>query len=281
MRDELPHLYPIVVRYQKVPKGFILAAAEEYFDLYMTAYLFIFTLVVISVLESQISNEDLVLIIILSVCVGVFVTGTLFYWFRSSRLTGLTAVARIKRSIKFSILALTQSCGSILIYATPYILITTIDAGKEAHWPLVTLVFVLFMHCIAHLSVRSYIQTAAILTVPMILVWCIPFGPSIFGAMTLRLLGIGGGVPRTITLLEKGVEGSQPVVKTVHGCVLIAAGSQVVLHPENNPSACTVPALLSGASMNSLQWKVDIYPQSEVIKESRLSPSLPPQKDQK
>jgi hypothetical protein len=98
-------------------------------------------------------------------------------------------------------------------------------------------------------------------------------GLSSFGAISLRMLGIGGGIPCEITLRTFDPSSGQRVVSVERGCLLITTGNEVALHPAKNAvaGACALAQVLGHRNDTASRWSVDIYPQSEIVKISILT----------
>ena len=84
---------------------------------------------------------------------------------------------------------------------------------------------------------------------------------------------IGGGIPCDVVVRTFDPSNSALVVSVERGCLLIATGNEIALHPAKDAgrSGCTLAQVVGHQDNEASRWDVDIYPQSAIVKMSILT----------
>ena len=179
---------------------------------------------------------------------------------------------RFRESLVFAAQSCLQSVVTLLLLI-PYISVM----GALGQWQdprgIALLIVILVVHFLANIGRIGRVKSGAACMV-MLLFFLLQTGSvSSFGAISLRWLGIGGGIPCDITLRTFDPPSGQPVVNVERGCLLMTTGNEVALHPDKNAAAgaCALGQVLGHKNDTASPWSVDIYPQSEIVKISILT----------
>lgn len=118
---------------------------------------------------------------------------------------------------------------------------------------------------------------------PVLLLMCLFLGtiyaPSHVGAFSLRFLGLGGGIPISVTFRSMQSQGVQSSLSPVEGCLIFNSGNSVIIQEMVGPSLdkCIVPFTVSSRDYKipSMFESVKLYPGAEVRVISKPNPSHP------
>ena len=69
--------------------------------------------------------------------------------------------------------------------------------------------------------------------------------PSDVGAIVLRFLGVGGGIPTSILLHTPSPASNNDGLEAVRGCLVLSTASQLMIIPTDHMSDCELPQLLN------------------------------------
>ena len=102
------------------------------------------------------------------------------------------------------------------------------------------------------------------------------YAPSYFGGLSLRILGIGGGIP--ISLITKTMPpGSKDMIASVkRGCLVLKTATEIVVKPDDKPTPEKCHLQLFPSSDDESQSRptvfnqVEVYPFSQIIQIDRL-----------
>ena len=109
-------------------------------------------------------------------------------------------------------------------------------------------------------------KSCSCLSALLLLIAFMALKPDNLGGVTLRLLGVGGGIPISVTL--KDVRPSDSPVLTVRGCLILETGSQFAIHETQNPADCHSSAVSANRSAPPRPTfaGVDVYPMTDVVR---------------
>lgn len=137
--------------------------------------------------------------------------------------------------------------------------------GRIVTWS----VFLLFMIVtyLALTSIRARFERLPILMTAglcMALAWY----PSFFSKRTLHVLGIGGGILIEILLRTMNPQEVNVVARLVHGCLILNAGSRVIIQPMNAPTAdaCSRELPSGEVSYANMYIGIEVFSSSDIIK---------------
>ena len=102
------------------------------------------------------------------------------------------------------------------------------------------------------------------------------YAPGYAGGLALRVLGIGGGIPISLTIMTIQPGTQETVARTKTGCLIIKSGSEVIIKTTDNvaPKTCN-PSIFANLSMESASRiqmfsQVEVFPTSQVIQINKL-----------
>ena len=101
--------------------------------------------------------------------------------------------------------------------------------------------------------------------------------PSSIGAGTLRMLGVGGGMP--VSILLAPLPGTKPDVEMLETrCLILNSGSQMILRPRTGPESVScadsrAPFLAKSSPLPGIFSSVDIVPTARVLEIVPLMPT--------
>ena len=138
------------------------------------------------------------------------------------------------------------------------------------------LVAIFIVYLSSNISRLAPQTTIAVSVLMLFLIISIPLGLPMYGGLSLRMLGIGGGIAREVTLRSYDAGNGHPVIKTVSGCLLIRTGDEIAIHPTSRPKDCQLTQFLHDSFTNRDRWDVEVYPASTIVEiRMLLSPSPP------
>lgn len=202
---------------------------------------------------------------------GTVVSAGLFYLFKStSRPTFFYSGDRLHRSITFAVLTSVDSLLTLWLLVIYIVAIEELVRWEDQHG-IVLLTLILVTHAFANLSPlergKTVMGCAAIHF--FVLSWAGGF--PMYGAASLRVLGIGGGLPREIALRTIDAGSGTSVIKVITGCLLLRAGGEVAIHPESDPKSCTLSYVLHHDDTSQKPpWRVDTYSDVDILRLSTL-----------
>lgn len=91
------------------------------------------------------------------------------------------------------------------------------------------------------------------------------YAPGYAGRLALRILGIGGGVPISVTV-KTILPGTQDIVATVKtGCLIVKSGSELMIKNVSNatPELCNPPIFAALGQENA--DRIQMFPEVEVL----------------
>ena len=120
-----------------------------------------------------------------------------------------------------------------------------------------------------------------VLMVPAVSLCVAMFAPSYAGGIALRLLGIGGGFPISITVKSMPVGRQETVAVNKVGCLIIRSSSEIIVKTFDKRVPTVedcVPSLLpgiggSGPSPASMFSQVEVFPNSQLLQINKLAAS--------
>jgi hypothetical protein len=175
-------------------------------------------------------------------------------------------LAKAKLSLQFAFSSILASLLALfwipLAFAPIWPILSTTGTAKNDVWFLLILVF---MHFTANISRRGSVQTFFGLAGVLILLAFFTFGPSVLGAMTLRALGIGGGLPAEF-LIQQAEDGHQIDLEPVRGCLILMTAAQIILHRTGHKQDCNLDSSLwaeSGKEVPAFA-SAEVYLRSDV-----------------
>lgn len=91
------------------------------------------------------------------------------------------------------------------------------------------------------------------------------YAPSYAGGLALRVLGIGGGIPISVTVRTMLPGTQDTLAKSKTGCLIIKSGSEMILKPLDHPTSeiCNPPIFVTLLKTN--YDRIPMYSQVEVI----------------
>jgi len=173
----------------------------------------------------------------------------------------------IKNEVKFACFSLIGSFGSFfwlaISYSSVYFLLPERTSSPFQFTGL--LIFLIFFHFLANIGRVSSWKSLSVMAFALLIFLGLYVGPSFLGAITLRMFGIGGGIPKTI-IVKKGGNGSGPVtLETIQGCLIIMTGSQFTFYPTSVMGDCDLRSdLWSKAVAHPGSVSVKTYLRSDV-----------------
>jgi hypothetical protein len=193
-------------------------------------------------------------------------SGSLFYWLKARVPSDDVSDLRVKRSVKFASLAFAMSALST-VSLFGFIALTSLvgQAEDTRRFGLLVLGTVLVVHASANITRFGNVPVVTMFLCLLYIVISAPLGVSLYGGLSLRILGIGGGLPREVTLRTYEVTSGGPLIRTLNGCVLIKTGDEIAIHPTLSPSECQLTRVLHDSFANRSQWAVEVYPASMVV----------------
>lgn len=102
------------------------------------------------------------------------------------------------------------------------------------------------------------------------------FSGSGFSKKTLHFLGIGGGIPVEILLRTMEADRKEVIARLVPGCLILNAGSRVIIQPMADPteSACSRELSPEELKPGTMYQKVTVFSGSDIIKISGFTAEL-------
>lgn len=107
------------------------------------------------------------------------------------------------------------------------------------------------------------------------------YAPGYAGGLALRVLGIGGGIPISLTIKTMQPGTQETVAKTKTGCLIIKSGSEIIIRTTDNiaPKTCN-PSIFANISMESIGRiqmfsQVEVFPISQIIQINKLDAIKP------
>jgi hypothetical protein len=218
---------------------------------------------------------------VLVVTLGSLLAGTvanfgLIRWLRPNAPTDSPQEHRWYRIAMFALQGLFESTITIVTVIF-FLAITDLmgPPGNRKLYGMLILVTILVIHVSANISRFEPITTVCVWAVVSFTVLSLPLGVSMYGALTLRMLGVGGGIPREVTLRTIDPTSGSSVIMKTQGCVLIKTGDEIAIHPNAHFDECELARLLRDSSTDRDGWTVDAYPASQIIQISKVAyPSL-------
>ncbi len=102
------------------------------------------------------------------------------------------------------------------------------------------------------------------------------YAPAYAGGLALRVLGIGGGIPISVTIKTMQPGTQETVAKIKTGCLIIKSGSEIIIRTTDNmaPKSCN-PSIFINPSMESagripMFSQVEVFPTSQIIQINKL-----------
>lgn len=194
-------------------------------------------------------------------------------------LLGTLLAALARRSVTFAFYSMIGSFISFvwLMFSLGILGVFT-SFERNSLWVFVGSVsFLLVCHLLANTSAQNTWVNVALMSMFMFYLSSFWLGPSVMGAMTLRGLGVGGGIPATFHL--KGAVAFNRHIKgrEFQGCLILLTSSQVVLrelhHPEGRLT-CSLGSLWHQVTPRTTFSHADIYLRSDVTRISSFDESL-------
>jgi hypothetical protein len=244
-------------------------ALLEYALVFPSFLIFWLCVAVGTVVNWQPSGWAFLIVFLSCLIAGVAVSGSGFYLLKSRVQSDDDSILRLMRSIRFASLALAESVLTLILLA--FFVVVSGEIGQEESprlYGLLTLLIVLCVHAMANTSRLRPMTTIIVLSFLLFWIISVPLGLSMYGALSLRWLGIGGGLAREITIRSYDTLTGNPIIKVVRGCVLIKTGDEIAIHPASSPSECQLSRFLH----NSIEpeWRVNVYPTSAIIETQSL-----------
>jgi hypothetical protein len=261
-------------RRRKRRRRFSAMASQEYLLIHAPFLSVWFLGVGMIIFNSQPSGMISFLLLIASFITGGAIATAFFYSFRSKTSDAGRAESDLTRTGKFA-LAAAEECAITIVSLLPYLGILYAMASAETRiFGVFLFVIILIAHYFANISRFRPAQTTLvcllILFMPIIM---ITSGTPLLVGAALRMLGIGGGIPREVTLLTTDPVSGKPAVRVIDGCLLLLTSDAISLHQVPNESgknsmqtACVLPRMLHDISDASDRWSVETYPASSVVR---------------
>jgi hypothetical protein len=230
---------------------------------------------VLTIFDLQLSGMIFFLLLIVSFFTGTATTTAFFHRFRSKTYDAVHAESDRIRTRKFT-LAVAKESAITVVSLFPYLAIMAAMGSAETRlFGVELLVIILVAHYIANISRFRPFQTAfaclVILSMPIMIT---PGTPLLVG-VALRMLGIGGGLAREVTLQTTDFVSGKQTVRVIDGCLLLSTSDAISLHPVHAAkedaaalmrTACVLPKMLHDISASPDRWSVETYPASSVIR---------------
>ena len=178
-------------------------------------------------------------------------------------------------SIRNAILGLLWS----LIVLLPIVHLSGIDRGPLGARGDICWLSLILMMAVLYAGLTSMLNQTSVVVGLVALVVLLPafLFPSSVGAGTLRLLGAGGGLPVSLLLAPPPGTVNQPAALE-HGCLILNAGSQVVLVPRDPavPVSCA-----DTQAPFSMKWRrvPPMFSSVELLPATRILAMRPPRSD--
>jgi hypothetical protein len=218
LRRETPHLRSHVIPFKWPKSGNVASrrrsigwnrARGRFLGLALLDYLLVFFPFVAlwvcmaagTVVGWQPSPITLLIATIGCLLVGAGASACLFYWLKVRGSSAAHSEAPGRRSLRFALLGLAES---LVTLATIMFFLALTDAVTQAEhaksFGMLVLGTILAAHLSANISRSEPATTVAVWMVVLFMVVSVPFGAPMYGALSLRMLGIGGGVGKEIPL---------------------------------------------------------------------------------
>ena len=116
-------------------------------------------------------------------------------------------------------------------------------------------------------SVKVRFERFPIIFIAAIIV-ALAWYPSFFSKRTLHFLGLGGGIPIEVLLRTMDPEETRVIARLVHGCLILNAGSRVIIQPMVAPTTdtCSREPSLDDLSYATMYKGVEVFSGSDIIK---------------
>ena len=117
------------------------------------------------------------------------------------------------------------------------------------------------------ISKRIFLFIAIIILVAL-------FSGSAFSKKTLHFMGIGGGIPVEILYRTVAVGGKGAIAQKITGCLILNAGSRVIIQPMTNPTESTCSRMLSTQELRygTMYRGITVFSGSDTIELSGFIP---------
>jgi hypothetical protein len=230
---------------------------------------------VLTIFALRLSGITFFLLLIVSFLVGAATTTASFYRFRSKTFCGGRAESDWTRTRKF-VLATAKESAITIVSLFPYLAIMDAMGSAETRlFGVEVLLIILAAHYIANISRSRPLQTTLTCLIFLSLPITITPGTPLLAGAALRMLGIGGGMAREVTLQTTDPVSGKQTVRVIDGCLLLSTSDSISLHPVYTAkqdiaalirATCVLPRMLHDISASPDQWSVETYPASSVIR---------------
>jgi len=177
------------------------------------------------------------------------------------------------RSIRFASAALAES---LITFASLLFFVAMSDEVGRAEdtrsFGFLILFVILAVHASANISRHPPLTTISILGIILFLVISVPLGVPMYSGLSLRILCIGGGIGRELTIRGYDTVTGNPAMKIVKGCVLLKTGDEIAIHPVASRSECQLARFIHDSMEHRPEWQVSVYPVSALIETKSITP---------
>lgn len=227
-----------------------------------------------NIMDVRLSGVIYFMLFVACFLTGLAATAAMFHCSRSKGQIEGPFESDLTRTRKFAFVAAKASIGALFSVIPYFAIMYAIGSTETRLFGSEVLVVILATQYMANISRFRPIITILICLVLLSLPIGATSGAPLFMGAALRMLCIGGGIPRELTIQTTDPSTGKPKVKVIDGCLLLAAGDAISIHPvkDENPNsdavykACMLPSLLHDSSAAPDKWLVETYPASAIIR---------------
>lgn len=174
------------------------------------------------------------------------------------------------RNVVFLVYSAIGSFASLMWFLISYFVLNILVSFQESSIILfLFIVFVLiYCHMLANISVHNTLSNIAFLCIGLLLTSLLWPGPSVWGAVSLRALGVGGDIPATFQVRSINNADGKIVGHTFKGCLILMTSNQVILRKgkEGEKLDCSFKSDVWRREQNSNTFShADVYLRSDVL----------------
>ena len=226
-------------------------------------------------IEISSESKELLLCIMYSLLLGSIVSAVVFSmkFARVPRIQGQNRFLRkVLIAIKFSVYSFAGSLISLIWFMLVFFTLAnfTLPSGAKDSKILILALFVMCFHVLPNTSRVGESKTTVILIVMLLFTSVMILGPSTCAAISLRSIGVGGGVPSSLLIRSVDAERGRLTTNTITGCMIMSTSSQIAVYETQRKEECLLTFILSDRPVPLESYSlVSVYSRSDILKISK------------